>query len=66
MRMIEDISDDLSVTRAYTASTLSKFSALCNFIRYSLIICDVHHTLEGNIDQEVCDQCKIILTGIDQ
>jgi predicted transcriptional regulator len=65
MRMIQEISDELSVSRAYTASTLSKFSSLCNFIRYSLIICDVHHTLEGDIDQDICDQCKIILTGID-
>jgi uncharacterized protein len=62
MRMIEDIVEDLSSQRAYTAGTLSKFIALCNYMRYSFIICDVHHSLEENIDEKICEQCKIILT----
>jgi uncharacterized protein len=63
MRMIKDIEEDLSSHRAYSASTLSKFIALCNYMRYSLIICDVHHRLESEIDEKVCEQCKINLTG---
>lgn len=63
MSMIKEISNDLSTNRAYTAKTLSKFIALCNYMRYSLIICDAHHSLERNIDEKVCEQCKIILTG---
>jgi predicted transcriptional regulator len=63
MRMIKDIEEDLSSHRAYSASTLSKFIALCNYMRYSLIICDVHHRLESKIDEKVCEQCKINLTG---
>jgi uncharacterized protein len=66
MTMIKEISDDLSTNRAYTAKTLSKFIALCNYMRYSLIICDAHHSLERNIDEKVCEQCKIILTGTQQ
>jgi len=66
MSMIKEISADLSTNRAYTAKTLSKFIALCNYMRYSLILCDAHHSLERNIDEKVCEQCKIILTGTQQ
>ncbi|HXV89146.1 MAG TPA: helix-turn-helix domain-containing protein [Nitrososphaeraceae archaeon] len=66
MSMIKEIGDDLSTNRAYTAKTLSKFIALCNYMRYSLIICDAHHSLERNIDEKVCEQCKVILTGTQQ
>jgi uncharacterized protein len=63
MRMIGEIEDDLSSHRAYSAATLSKFIALCNYMWYTFIICDVHHRLESNIDEKICEQCKIILTG---
>jgi uncharacterized protein len=66
MSMIKEISDDLSTNRAYTAKTLSKFIALCNYMRYSLVICEAHHSLERNIDEKVCEQCKVILTGSEQ
>ena len=66
MSMIKDIRDDLSTNRAYTAKTLSKFIALCNYMRYSLIICDAHHSLERNIDEKVCEQCKVTLIGTKQ
>lgn len=66
MSMIKEIGDDLSTNRAYNAKTLSKFIALCNYMRYSLIICDAHHSLERNIDEKVCEQCKVILTGTQQ
>lgn len=66
MSMIKEISNDLSTNRAYTAKTLSKFIGLCNYMRYSLIICDAHHSLESNIDEKVCEQCKITLTGTQQ
>ena len=66
MSMIKEIRDDLSTNRAYSAKTLSKFIALCNYMRYSLIICDAHHSLERNIDEKVCEQCKVTLTGTKQ
>ena len=66
MSMIKEISNYLSTNRAYTAKTLSKFIGLCNYMRYSLIICDAHHSLERNIDEKVCEQCKITLTGTQQ
>ena len=58
MRMIDDIGRDLSTNKAYTPSTLAKFIGLCNYMRYTLIICDVHHSIESNIDEEVCEQCR--------
>ena len=58
MRMIDDIAKDLSTNRAYTPSTLAKFVGLCNYMRYTLIICDVHHSIESNIDEQICEQCR--------
>lgn len=58
MRMIDDISKDLSTNKAYTPSTLAKFVGLCNYMRYTLIICDVHHTMEADIDEQICEQCR--------
>ena len=58
MRMIDDIAKDLSTNKAYTPSTLAKFVGLCNYMRYTLIICDVHHSMESNIDEQICDQCR--------
>lgn len=58
MRMIDDIAKNLSTNKAYTPSTLAKFIGLCNYMRYTLIICDVHHSIESNIDEQVCEQCR--------
>ena len=58
MRMIDDIAMDLSTNKAYTPSTLAKFVGLCNYMRYTLIICDVHHRIESNIDEQICEQCR--------
>ena len=58
MRMIDDIAKDLSTNKAYTPSTLAKSVGLCNYMRYTLIICDVHHSIESNIDEQICEQCR--------
>ncbi|HEX6252616.1 MAG TPA: transcriptional regulator [Nitrososphaera sp.] len=58
MRMIDDIAKDFSTNKAYTPSTLAKFVGLCNYMRYTLIICDVHHSIESNIDEQICEQCR--------
>ena len=58
MRMIYDIARDLSTNKAYTPSTLAKFVGLCNYMRYTLLICDVHHSIESNIDEQICEQCR--------
>ena len=50
IRMIDDIARDISTNKAYTPSTLAKFIGLCNYRLYILIICDVHHSIESNID----------------
>lgn len=63
MRKVEDIALDLVSNRAYTPGTMAKFVELCNFMRYSFIICDVHHKIESNIDEQVCELCKDNLIG---
>src|SRR5918912_1268380 len=60
---IDDIARDLSANKAYTPSTMAKFVELCNYMRYTFIICDVHHSIESNIDSKVCEQCEVILMG---
>ena len=59
--MIYEISDDLSSDRAYSPSSLSKFIGLCNYIKSSLLICDIHHNLESDIDEAVCNECENML-----
>lgn len=63
MRMVDDIARDLSTNKAYTPITMAKLIELFNYMRYTFIICDVHHRIESNIDEQVCEQCKGILTG---
>jgi uncharacterized protein len=62
-RMVDDIARDLAANKAYTPSTMAKFVQLCNYMRYTFIICDVHHSIESNIDSKVCEQCEVILMG---
>src|SRR5919108_6192603 len=57
-RMVDDIARDLAANKAYTPSTMAKFVKLCNYMRYTFIICDVHHSMESNIDKQVCEQCE--------
>ena len=59
--MIYEITDDLASDKAYSPSSLSKFIGLCNFIKSSLLICDIHHNLESNIDEAVCKECENML-----
>jgi len=59
--MIDDITNNLSSDKAYTPSSLSKFISLCNYIKSSLLICDIHHNLESNIDDEICKECENML-----
>jgi len=63
MRKVDDIAQDLVSNKAYTPSTMAKFVELCNFMRYSFIICEVHHKIESNIDEQVCELCKDNLIG---
>ena len=59
--MINDISSNLASKMAYTPASLSKFIGLCNYIKSSLLICDIHHKLESNIDEAVCKECESML-----
>ena len=59
--MINEICDNLSSDKAYTQSSLSKFIGLCNYIKSSLLICDIHHNLESDIDEEICKECENML-----
>jgi len=59
--MINELCDNLSSDMAYTPSSLSKFIGLCNYIKSSLLICEIHHNLESNIDEQVCKECENML-----
>ena len=59
--MISEISSDLASDRAYSPSSLSKFIGLCNYIKSSLLICDIHHNLESDIDEAVCKESENML-----
>jgi len=59
--MLNDISDNLASDNAYTPSSLSKFIGLCNYIKSSLLICDIHHNLESDIDEAICKECESTL-----
>ena len=61
VKMIADITDRLAVEKDYTPATLSKFIGLCNYIKTSLLICDIHHNLESNIDDKICKECENML-----
>ena len=59
--LIDELTDSLSSDMAYTPSSLSKFIGLCNYIKSSLLICEIHHNLESNIDEKVCKECENML-----
>lgn len=59
--MINEISDNLASNKAYTPASLSKFIGLCNYIKSSLLICDIHHNLESDIDEAICKECETML-----
>jgi len=60
-QLVSELSDSLASDMAYTPSNLSKFIGLCNYIKSSLLICDIHHNLESNIDEKVCKECENML-----
>jgi len=60
-KLVDDLSDSLASDMAYTPSSLSKFIGLCNYIKSSLLICDIHHKLEEDIDEQVCKECENML-----
>lgn len=59
--MINELSDRLASDMAYTPSSLAKFISLCNYIKSSLLICEIHHNLETNIDEAICKECENML-----
>ena len=61
VKLINELSENLASDMAYTPSILSKFIGLCNYIKSSLLICDIHHNLESNIDEKVCKECENML-----
>ena len=60
-KLINELCDSLTTDMAYTPSSLAKFIGLCNYIKSSLLICDIHHNLESNIDEKVCKECENML-----
>ncbi len=61
VEMLDEISENLASNKAYTPASLSKFIGICNYIKTSLLICDIHHNLESNIDEAICKECETML-----
>jgi predicted transcriptional regulator len=59
MDIVKDIAADLSQSRIYTPNAMLRFTEICNLIRSTLIICDIHHDIESNFDNTICDECKV-------
>jgi hypothetical protein len=60
-RIIDDITNEIAKNSSFRASTMAKYIGLFNYLRQSYIICDVHHTLEKDIDEEACKACESTL-----
>ena len=60
-QLIDELCENLASDLAYTPSSLSKFIGLCNYIKSSLLICDIHHNLESDIDEAICKECENML-----
>ena len=61
MHMIDDIAANLARSKVCTPYAMSKFIEICDFIRSSLIICEVHHCIESNINEKICEECEVSL-----
>jgi len=61
IEMIDEITENLASNKAYTPASLSKFIGICNYIKTSLLICDIHHNLESDIDEAICKECETML-----
>jgi len=61
VEMLDEISENLASNKAYTPASLSKFIGICNYIKTSLLICDIHHNLESDIDEAICKECETML-----
>lgn len=59
--MIKELSERLASDMAYTPSSLARFISLCNYIKSSLLICEIHHNLESNIDEAISKECENML-----
>jgi predicted transcriptional regulator len=60
-QMLDELGERLASDMAYTPSSLAKFISLCNYIKSSLLICEIHHNLESNIDEAICKECENML-----
>lgn len=59
--MLDELSGSLASEMAYTPASLAKFISVCNYIKSSLLICDIHHNLEQDIDETICKECENLL-----
>jgi len=59
--IIIEICNNIATDKSYSPSTLAKFIGLCNYIKSSLLICDIHHNLESDIDEAICKECESML-----
>ena len=59
--MLDELGCTLASDMAYTPASLAKFIGVCNYIKSSLLICDIHHNIEPDIDETICKECENML-----
>lgn len=59
--MLDDLGSTLASEMAYTPASLAKFISVCNYIKSSLLICDIHHNIESDINETICKECENLL-----
>lgn len=59
--MLDKLTVKMSSDMAYTPSSLSMFIGMCNYVKSSLLICEIHHKLESDIDEKICKECEAML-----
>lgn len=58
MEFVNDITENLSTNYSFTPYCMAKYIELFNYVKHSLFICEVHHSIEDQIDDSLCEVCE--------
>ena len=58
MEFVNDITENLSTNYSFTPYCMVKYIELFNYVKHSLFICKIHHYIEDQIDDSLCEICE--------
>jgi hypothetical protein len=58
MEFVNDITENLSTNYSFTPYCMVKYIELFNYVKHSLFICEIHHSIEDQIDDSLCEVCE--------